>query len=204
MTDRYRATMLTPAVLAAQRHYYGRSRSAAAPAPGKDPLGPEEIAFVEARDSFYLATVTEAGWPYIQHRGGPAGFLRVLSPERLGFADFGGNRQMITIGSLSTNDRVSLFLMDYPAQARLKILGHARVVDARQDPEWVERVAPPGGHGAAVERVVLIDIVSFDWNCSQFITPRFTSSEVEQAVVPLRRRIEELEAAVSVNADRPG
>ncbi len=190
-------TVLTPAVLEAERHYYGRAWEASDQAPEPEPLGADEAAFIQARDSFYLATVTENGWPYVQHRGGPAGFLRVLGPHQLGFADYGGNRQMISVGSISREDRVALFLMDYAHRERLKLLGHAQVFDAREHPGLVEKVAPPAGHPAKVERVFVIDVLSYDWNCPKFITPRFTADEVAESTAPLRQRIAELEARLA-------
>lgn len=193
MADRFMHEVLTPSVLDAEQHYYGRTYSSSEVAPASDPLGVEETSFIESRDSFYLATITENGWPYLQHRGGPPGFLRTLGPQLIGFADYGGNRQMISVGSLSSNDRVSLFLMDYPSRSRLKILGRSRVQDAREHPELVEKVLPPGGHAARVERIFLVEIVGFDWNCPKFITPRYTSAEIENLVAPLQARIAELE-----------
>ncbi len=184
--------MLTPAVLAAQRHYYGKSAVPTA-VQECDPLTAEEREFVAARDSFYLATIAETGWPYVQHRGGKPGFLRVVSPTQLAFADYKGNRQMLSTGNLAANDRVCLFLMDYPARTRLKILGHARVVDAREHPELVAQFTEPETRGI-VERIFLIEVISFDWNCPKYITPRYTAAEVEEAVAPLRTRIAELEA----------
>ncbi len=192
MAGRYLETYFTPKVLAAQQHYFGRSQSLP-PQPESDPLTEEEKTFVEARDSFYMATVSENGWPYMQHRGGPTGFLRVVSPNQLAFADYKGNRQMLSTGNLAANHRVALFLMDYPRRERLKILGHARVEDARQHPDLVAQIAEPEVRGI-VERVVLIEVVSFDWNCPKYITPRFTAAEVEEAVAPLHQRIAELEA----------
>jgi predicted pyridoxine 5'-phosphate oxidase superfamily flavin-nucleotide-binding protein len=187
-------TVLTPAVLEAERHYYGRQYATADEAPEPDDLRESEIAFIESRDSFYMATVTENGWPYMQHRGGPPGFVRVLGPRQIGFADYGGNRQMISVGSISKEDRVALFMMDYPRRERVKMLGHAKVFDAREHPELVEKVAPLTGHAAKVERVFIIDILSYDWNCPKFITPRYTAAEVESVIGPLKARIVELEA----------
>lgn len=191
----------TPAVREMQRHYYGRAQSFP---PGEDgartPLGPDETDFIVARDSFYLATVSETGWPYLQHRGGPAGFLRVLDAGTLAFADLRGNRQLLSTGNLAAgNDRAALFLMDYPGRTRLKINGHARVADARAEPAVAAAVAPPDpALSARVERVFLVEVVSFDWNCPQFITPRYTPPEIEAAVAaPLRRRIAELEARLN-------
>jgi predicted pyridoxine 5'-phosphate oxidase superfamily flavin-nucleotide-binding protein len=192
MAERYLQTMFTPAVLAAQEQYYGR-RASIGSAPERDPLTDEERAFIQARDSFYMATITESGWPYLQHRGGQPGFLHVINPTQLAFADYKGNRQLLSTGNLAANDRVALFLMDYPRRERLKILGHARIEDARQRPELVAQIAEPEAR-AIVERVFLIEVVSFDWNCPKYITPRFTAAEVEAAVLPLKQRIAELEA----------
>jgi len=140
-----------------------------------DALGPMEREFIGRRDSFYVATVTADGWPYVQHRGGPKGFLRVLDDRTLAFADFAGNAQFITVGDLETNDRVALFLMDYPNQARLKVIGHAKVVEG--DSELEAKVAVPG-YSARVQRVIVVDVAAADWNCSQHITPRWTEEEV--------------------------
>jgi uncharacterized protein len=196
MAERFMQNVLTPSVLAAQEHYYGRTASIGS-APERDPLTEEERTFIEARDSFYMATITETGWPYIQHRGGPRGFLRVLSPTKLAFADYKGNRQMLSTGNLAANDRVALFLMDYQRRERLKILGHARIEDARQHGELVAQLAEPEVH-RLVERLFFIEVISFDWNCPKYITPRYTAAEVENAVEPLRQRIAELEAQLKV------
>jgi predicted pyridoxine 5'-phosphate oxidase superfamily flavin-nucleotide-binding protein len=192
MPNRFKQTMSTPAVLAAQEHYYGRAAHAG-PAPERDPLTDDERAFIAERDSFYLGTISASGWPYIQHRGGPKGFLCPLDAQTLVFADFGGNRQLLSTGNLATNDHVTLFLMDYPRRERLKILGHARVLDAKEHPELIKQVLSPGFEESQVERIFTIDVLSYDWNCSQFITPRYTAEEVETAVAPLRKRIAELE-----------
>jgi predicted pyridoxine 5'-phosphate oxidase superfamily flavin-nucleotide-binding protein len=193
MALKFLATTITPSVRAAQAHYYGNSRQLP-PAPGNDQLTAEEIDFLTARDSFYMATVTEDAWPYVQHRGGPPGFLKVLGPNQLGFADFGGNRQMISTGNLAVSDRVALFLMDYPRKERLKLLGHVRVLDAREYPQLADQLSPTPALRGSVERLFLIDVMAFDWNCPKYITPRFTQAEVEAAVAPLHQRIAELEA----------
>jgi predicted pyridoxine 5'-phosphate oxidase superfamily flavin-nucleotide-binding protein len=192
MPGRFKQTVFTPAVVAAQEHYYGRSMQAGE-APDREPLTDDERAFIAERDSFYLGTISASGWPYIQHRGGPRGFLRTLDSQTLAFADFGGNRQMLSTGNLATNDRVALFLMDYPRRERLKILGHARVLDAKEHSELIPQLLPTGFKDKQVERIFVIDVISYDWNCSQFITPRYTVEEVETAVTPLRQRIAELE-----------
>lgn len=177
VANRFLQTLFTPSVLAAQAHAYGQARTAP-PALETDPLGEDESAFIAARDSFYLATVSENGWPYVQHRGGAPGFLRVLNSALLAFADYKGNRQLLTTGNLAVNDRVTLFLMDYPNRTRLKIIGHARVEDAKERPEMIATLADTAAT-RLVERYIFIDVVSFDWNCQQYITPRYTLEEVE-------------------------
>ena len=195
MALKFQELVFTPAVAEAQKRYYGKARPPGATAPPEDKLTHDEIEFIQARDSFYLATVNDNGWPYIQHRGGPPGFLRVLGPTSLAFADLKGNRQLLSTGNVATHDRVALFLMDYPHQTRLKILGHARIEDARQHPELVAQLAAPQEQ-ASVERLFFIDVVSFDWNCPQHITPRYAEAEVRELVAPLQRRLAELEAQV--------
>jgi uncharacterized protein len=191
MAQKYLDLVTTPSVRRAQMHYYGRSIDTSG-APERDPLGEDERQFISARDSFYMATVSETGWPYVQHRGGQPGFLRVLGPNSLGFADYKGNRQMISTGNAALNDRVCLFLMDYPAQSRLKILGHVRVQDARSNAELVSQMTSIADR-RLVERIFLIDVLSFDWNCPTYITPRFTAAEVAETVQSLHERIAELE-----------
>jgi predicted pyridoxine 5'-phosphate oxidase superfamily flavin-nucleotide-binding protein len=193
MALKYLTTALTPSVRAAQAHYYGGVRKLPT-APERDDLTAEETDFIAARDSFYLATVTEDGWPYVQHRGGPPGFLKVLGPNQLGFADFGGNRQLVSTGNLTAGDRVALFLMDYPRKERLKLLGHVRVLDAREHPELADQLTPAPELRNTVERLFLIDVIAFDWNCPKYITPRFTEAEIETTVAQLKQRIAELEA----------
>lgn len=138
-------------------------------------LGEAEAGFIAARDSFYVATVSETGWPYVQLRGGPAGFVRVLGDRLIGFADFRGNRQYVSVGNLMTDDRVSMFFMDYPNRARLKLFGHAAVVGL-EDQATLARLEPPDDR-ARVERGVLITVARLDWNCPQHITERFTREE---------------------------
>jgi predicted pyridoxine 5'-phosphate oxidase superfamily flavin-nucleotide-binding protein len=158
-----------------------------------DRFSENEIAFIAARDSFYMATVSETGWPYVQHRGGPAGFLKVLDDRTLGMADFRGNRQYISVGNLTADDRIALILVDYPRRARLKILAHAEIRNLADDPELAERLAVPG-YRAKVERALILRLEAFDWNCAQHITPRFTQPEITEAVAPLQERLEALEA----------
>lgn len=195
MAGRYLETFFTPEVLAAQAHYYGKAL-VIPPQPERDPLSEEEIEFIHQRDSFYMATVTSNGWPYVQHRGGPPGFLKVLDAQTLGFADFKGNRQLLSTGNLAASDRISLFLMDYPAKTRLKILGHARVLDAKDHADIGAQLIPVPEFKTKVERLMLINVVSFDWNCPQYITPRFTQEQIREATGTLRDRIAELEAEV--------
>ena len=198
MAEKFFELAFTDSVLRAQEHYYGNSQRVRGTAE-RDALTEDEIGFIQAHDSFYMATVSETGWPYMQHRGGKPGFLHVINPTSLAFADYKGNRQMISTGNLAVNDRVLLFLMDYPERARLKILGHARVEDAREHPELVRQFATADVE-RIVERVFLIDVVSFDWNCQKYITPRYTAAEVERAVAPLRQRITELEAQLKTKS----
>ena len=178
--------VLTPAVLAEQEHYYKR-RAQVPGAEGPDALTEEEQVFIETRDSFYIATITESGWPYVQHRGGARGFLHVVDAGTLAFADYRGNRQMLSTGNLKACERVSIILMDYPNRERLKILGHASVVDAKDAPQLTGRLSTPQpADRAVVERIFIIKVLGFDWNCSQFITPRYTKEEIESAILPLR------------------
>lgn len=191
-------TYFTPGVLAAQKRYNGMQMKLP-PQPGKDLLTEDEIAFIATRDSFYLATVAGNGWPYIQHRGGNRGFLKVIGENQLAFADYRGNRQLISTGNLASNDRVALFLMDYPLRTRLKIMGHARVLDAREHSELARQLADPAVQ-KIVERIFQIEVVSFDWNCPTFITPRYTAAEVSEAIAPLQKRIAELEAQLKARS----
>jgi hypothetical protein len=196
MTSRYLATLFSDRVKAAQADLGSRAAYArhdgGAGAP--DRLGEAEAAFIAARDSFYLASTGNDGWPYLQHRGGPPGFLRVLDPATLAFADFRGNRQYISLGNIAADDRVALFLMDYANRARLKIL--ARMSAHPGEGPLAEAVALPG-HGGRVERVMVLRLEAFDWNCPQHITPRFTLAEIEPALAALRARIADLEAAAA-------
>lgn len=192
MATKYLDLMFTDSVRRTQKQYYGRAVTIAG-ATERDPLGQDEAEFIAARDSFYLGSISETGWPYVQHRGGPQGFLRVINETTLAFADYKGNRQLLTTGNVSVNDRVALFLMDYPNRVRLKILGHARVEDARAHPELLAQLADPKMR-SSVERLVFIDVVSFDWNCPKHITPRYSLEEVEELAGPLRVRIAVLES----------
>jgi uncharacterized protein len=156
-------------------------------------LTEREAVFIGMRDSFYMATVSETGWPYMQHRGGPKGFIRVLDENTLGLPDFSGNRQYVSIGNLQHDNRVSLFFMDYPNRARLKLLGRVRTTD---DAEILGQLSLPG-YKATIDRAFLIDVAAFDWNCPQHITPRFTADDVDSAIAPLQERIATLEAELA-------
>lgn len=155
-------------------------------------LGEAEIAFIAARDSFYMATVSETGWPYVQHRGGPPGFLRVLDEKTLAFADFRGNRQYISLGNLTASGRASLILMDYPNRARLKLYVRTEARDITADPVLADKLAVPG-YNAKPERGLILHVEAFDWNCPQHITPRFSQAELEVTLAPVKRHIAELE-----------
>lgn len=160
-----------------------------------DRFTPHEAAFIAERDSFYLATVSETGWPYLQHRGGPRGFLKVVDDQTLAFADYRGNRQYISTGNLAAEARACLFLMDYAKRARLKVYARVEALALDADPALTELVTVPG-YKARLERVFRVRLASFDWNCPQHITPRFTESEVAEATRPLRDKLATLEAEV--------
>jgi ferredoxin-NADP reductase/predicted pyridoxine 5'-phosphate oxidase superfamily flavin-nucleotide-binding protein len=150
-------------------------------------LGSAEQIFIAERDSFYQATVSQSGWPYVQHRGGPLGFLKVLDERTIGYADFSGNRQYLSVGNLRGDDRVSLILMDYPQRRRLKIWGRARVMDERSEPELLAKLELPDFR-APVERGIVIRVEAYDWNCPKYITPRYSQNEVEALLAQVRRQ----------------
>lgn len=190
----------TPAVQAAQARMGSRDayRSTELGEQETVELGPYEAEFIAARDSFYQGTAGENGWPYVQHRGGPAGFLKVLGPQTIGYADFSGNRQYISVGNIEGDARVSLFLMDYPGQRRLKIWGRARLVDENTEPELIARLESPD-YRTRVERGVVITIEAFDWNCPKHITPRFTEQEIRERVAAAPPRREHSERSERTN-----
>jgi predicted pyridoxine 5'-phosphate oxidase superfamily flavin-nucleotide-binding protein len=175
MPRRFFELAFTPAVQAVQRRRGSRpmyARAAASDAaPADRALGPREVAFLGARDSFYLASVSETGWPYIQHRGGPPGFVRVPDGQTIAWAELRGNRQYLTAGNVAHDDRVALFFMDYAARRRLKLLGRMTLVE----PE-------PAQRDSAVEALAVVRVAAFDWNCPQHITPRYTEDELARAV----------------------
>lgn len=159
-------------------------------------IGDDEAAFIESRTSFYIATVSETSWPYIQHRGGHAGFLKAIDKRTLGFIDYRGNRQYVSVGNLRSNDRVSMFFMDYPLKARLKLLGRARVISFEEAGDHGLSIA--NDYRAKGERAMLIDVEGVDWNCPQHITERLPIDDVRGAVAEMQKRIASLE---SENAD---
>jgi uncharacterized protein len=185
----------TPAVKAAQERYGSRALFGRIERRETETvsLGPREIMFIEARDGFYQATVSETGWPYVQFRGGLPGFLKVLDDRTIGYADLRGNVQYLSVGNIAANDRVALILMDYANRRRLKIWARARLVHADEDRDLVEALSMPDA-GVPVERAVVLTVEAFDWNCPKHITPRYTAAEVEAYVQPLLDRIAALEA----------
>lgn len=193
MAKRFAELMFSPAAKAMQAEAGSRdsyARLAAPGTPANDRFGAREREFLAARDSFYMATVSANGWPYVQHRGGPPGFLRLLDDRTLSFADRPGNRQFVSLGNLATDDRVSLILMDYPNRRRLKILGHAR------------RVIDPG---ESTTGTMLVNLEGFDWNCPQYITPRYTEAEMIELLAPVRARLAALEQEnAELRTARPG
>lgn len=166
-------------------------------------FGPMEAQFIASCDSFYLASVSESGWPYVQHRGGPRGFLRVIDSSTLAFADFRGNRQYISLGNVSVNDRVALLLMNYAARQRLKIYARIEAKSLESEPRLAEILALPG-YRAKPERLFVLHMEALDWNCSQHITPRFTEQEIEAALAPVRAAIARLEAENKMLRDKLG
>ena len=209
MSRAFAEIAFTPAVRAAQ----ARHGSAAAYARFVDPgsaragerLGAKEQAFIAGRDGFYQATVSETGWPYVQFRGGPPGFLTVLDDQTIAYADLRGNRQYVSVGNLAGDDRIALILMDYPNRRRLKLWGHARLVDLDDDPALVRRLHDPA-RGGRPERAVVITVSAFDWNCPQHIPQRFTLEELEDRLAPIRAELARLQAenqALHSAAGRP-
>lgn len=194
MTHRFAEIMFTDSVKTVQGHYRTRAQNERFTQHGgpNDVLGKQETDFIHARDSFYMATVNEAGWPYLQARGGATGFIQVINGKTLGYADFRGNTQYISMGNLMKNDRVALFFMDYPSRSRLKLLGHARFEDVSNNPELAAKLEIQN-YRARIERIVLITVEAFDWNCSQHITQRFSQDELSPVIESMRTRIHELE-----------
>lgn len=199
MTGHYGRVAFTPLVArhqAAHGSADAYSRRIAEAEGGPDRIGPGEAAFIESRDSFFIATVSETGWPYVQHRGGPPGFLQVVDGATLGFADFRGNRQYVTRGNLDHDPRVSLVLVDHQLQARMKIYGRARIVEPEDDPGLLSRLTP-ADYPARTERAFLIDVEAFDWNCRQHIPEMVPLRTVEDTISRLVGRITDLESQLA-------
>jgi predicted pyridoxine 5'-phosphate oxidase superfamily flavin-nucleotide-binding protein len=190
--------LFTPAVKALQERYgsrrqYARLEESESSLRGEHAgLGPEEKEFLSQRDTFYMASLGATGWPYVQHRGGPKGFLKVIDAHTIAFADFRGNKQYISTGNLMTDGRVALILLDYPNQLRLKILGRAEIFEGDKAKEWLEKVRDPA-YKAVSERVYVIRVEAFDWNCQQHIIPRFTEEEIRDVLAPVEKHVGELE-----------
>jgi len=197
VAQKFGSLVFTPVVKALQekygsRRHYAKIEKLESGEAARDRLGPEESAFIAERDSFYMATAGANGWPYVQHRGGPKGFLKVIDDQTIAFADFRGNKQFISTGNLATDDRVALILVDYPRQARLKILGRTEILEGESAKAWLERLRDPG-YKAVAERVYVIRMEAFDWNCPQHITPRFTTEQIQDALASFERRVADLE-----------
>jgi predicted pyridoxine 5'-phosphate oxidase superfamily flavin-nucleotide-binding protein len=196
MGSNFGALVFTPAVKALQARYGSRRQYARMEGGTTSPdrLGPDEVEFINERDSFYMASIGATGWPYVQHRGGPKGFLKVIDDHTIAFADFRGNKQFVSTGNIATDNRVALIMVDYPHQARLKILGRAESFEDDRARAWIERLREPS-YKAVVERAFVIQVEAFSWNCPQHITPRFTAEEIQEVLGPLERRLQELELA---------
>jgi uncharacterized protein len=194
MAHNFGALAFTPVIKALQEQHGSRraySKREQAGAASADRLGPDETAFIGERDSVYMASVGSTGWPYIQHRGGTKGFLKVIDDRTIAFADFAGNKQFISTGNLTTDNRLAMILVDYPQQARLKILGRVEIIDGERAAEWIERVRDPQ-EKTAIERVFVIHVEAFDWNCPQHITPRYTAEEIQEAVSGVEEQLRQL------------
>ncbi|MCK5932341.1 MAG: pyridoxamine 5'-phosphate oxidase family protein [Fulvimarina manganoxydans] len=160
---------------------------------GPDRLTADNAAFIEARDSFYMASVSETGWPYVQHRGGPRGFVKVMDDESLAFADYRGNRQYLSLGNLMADSRAALIFIDYPNRRRLKLLGYVSEIALGMDEALTARLVDRQ-YRAKPERILRLRIEAYDWNCPQHIVPRYTESEIAEAIRPLRESHARLEA----------
>ena len=154
-------------------------------------LTPNETEFIESRDGFYLGSVGENGWPYVQFRGGPIGFLKVIDSTTIAYVDFRGNGQYISTGNIKHHSKTSLFLMDYPSQRRLKIWAETTIMGADEDAALLEKLRVEG-YQAKLERIVVLKIQAYDWNCPQHITPRYTRAQVDALMAPLVKENQQL------------
>ena len=196
MTARYRDLLFSPAVRAAQAAQGSTGYPVEPPTMAPDRLTENEAAFITARDSFYMATNGTDGWPYLQHRGGPPGFVHVLNPGTLAFVEFRGNRQYISLGNLADNAKASLFFMDYVNRARLKLMGQVRPAPLDAAPQVLAALTDPKLRARA-ERLLIVTVEAFDWNCPQYIEPRFTAADIAPALTRLQNRIADLEAELA-------
>lgn len=196
MGSHFGSLVFTPAVKALQEKYGSRRQYARVEGATTSPdrLGPDEVEFITERDSFYMASIGATGWPYVQHRGGPKGFLKVIDQHTIAFADFRGNKQFVSTGNIATDNRVALIMVDYPQQARLKILGRAEIFEDDRASGWIELLRDPS-YKAVIERAFVVTVEALSWNCPQHITPRFTAEQIQEVLGPLERRLRELELA---------
>lgn len=197
MSRSYHSIAFTPSVVDSQVRYGSRAAMErvdhAVGSPVKDPLTDVERAFVAEQDGFYLATTSESGWPYVQFRGGPAGFVTSPDEHTLAWADLRGNRQYISVGNLAHDPKVAMIFLDHARQVRLKVFGLAKVSDVEASEPYAGQLVVPG-YRAIVEREIRVDVQGFDWNCPQHITPRYTAAEVAATLAPMRSRMSELDA----------
>jgi predicted pyridoxine 5'-phosphate oxidase superfamily flavin-nucleotide-binding protein len=203
MTKSFGSLVFTPVVKSLQERYGSRRQYARMEESGGSPggFGPDEQEYLRERDTFFMASVGATGWPYVQHRGGPKGFLKVVDAQTIAFADFLGNKQYVTTGNLATDNRVALIFVDFPRQLRLKVLGRVEILDGEKMKEWLAKVRDPE-YKATTERVYVIHVEAFDWNCSQHIVPRFTEEEIREALAPIEKQIQELQKENSKLRDR--
>jgi uncharacterized protein len=204
MANNFATISFTDSVKAAQTRYGSRehNRRFELSEDPRNELGDFEVEFIESRDSFYMATISENGWPYVQHRGGPVGFVRVLDTHTIGFADFRGNRQYLSVGNLNANARTSLIFMDYPNRRRLKVWGITRIIHDQDEPELIARLIVPS-YRARVERCMVIEIRAIEWNCPQHITPKYSEAEVDYAQQALQEENNRLREQLKLYLSEP-
>lgn len=204
MSSQYGCIAFTDDVRRVQKNYgsaefYARMASQGHNNAQVDPLEAREVSFLERRDGFYLSTVSQTGWPYVQFRGGPPGFVSVLDEHTIAWPEYRGNLQHVSTGNPAGSDRVAIVAVDYPNRRRLKLFGMARVVRAEDDPTLISSLRSPG-YDAVVEAGIVVVVTVFDWNCPQHIPRRFTKDQVEKLIAPLRERIHALESQIADSA----
>jgi predicted pyridoxine 5'-phosphate oxidase superfamily flavin-nucleotide-binding protein len=194
MTKSFGSLVFTPVVKSLQERYGSRRQYARMEQFGGSPdgFGPDEQEYLRERDTFFMASIGATGWPYVQHRGGPKGLLKVIDAQTIAFADFLGNKQYVSTGNLMTDNRVALIFVDFPRQLRMKVLGRVEILDGEKMKEWLAKVRDPE-YNATTERVYVIHVEAFDWNCSQHIIPRFTEEEIREALAPIEKQMQELQ-----------